>query len=221
MSRLSTHLPRLSTLAVAMAAAAASYCVHADRSASSGNEGRDQRAAPTADPSKRRPPAASHGTKRRHRGAERRTADAEKAQAEHPATTSRSLFASVRPQSLRVYSAPSRPRKAASRRPRYAVRPRADRDAEHAVDRELQRVIDAPTPAPVPSVPAPPSSAGGSVGQPDVAVPAADVDTTVPVPTIATPVAPTGPSAPEPQPPAATEPAPLQAGTDQVIPHGA
>jgi hypothetical protein len=223
MSRLSTHLPRLATLAVAMAAAAASYCVHADRSASSGNEGRDQRAAPTADPGKGRSADAVDGPQRGHRSAERATADAEEPQAEHPAATSRSRVSSARPPSLRVYSAPSRPRRATSRRPHYAIRPRADRDAERDVDRELQRVIDAPppTPAPAPPLPAPPSSAGGSLSPPDVAVPAADVDTTVPVPAIATPVTPTVPSAPAPQPPAGAESPPLHAGTDQVIPQGA
>jgi hypothetical protein len=201
-----------------MAAAAASYCVHADRSASSGNEGRDQRAAPTADPGKRRSPAASHGSERRRRSAEHRTAVP---QPEHRAGTSRSGLAGAASPSARVYSNPSPPSNPRPRRPHYAVRPRADRDAEREVDRELQRVIDAPTPAPAPPVPAPPSSAGGSVGQADVAVPAADVDTTVPVPASATPVAPTVPSRPEPQPPAATQPPPLQGGTDQVIPQGA
>jgi hypothetical protein len=218
MSRLSTHLPRLATLAVAMAAAAASYCVHADRSTSSGNEGRVQRAAPTADPGKRRSPAASHGSERRRRRAEHTTAEP---QPEHRAGTSRSGLASAASPSVRMYSNTSPPGNPQSRRPHYAVRPRADRDAERDVDRELQGVIDAPTPAPAPPVPALPGSAGGSVGQPDVAVPAADVDTTVRVPAIASPVAPTVPSAPGPQPPAAAEPPPLQAGTDQVIPQGA
>jgi hypothetical protein len=218
MSRLSTHLPRLATLAVAIAAAAASYCVHADRSASAGNEARDQRVAPTADPHERRSPAASHGTERRRRSAERRI---EEPQPAHLAGTSRSGLPSAASPSVRMHSNTSPPHKATSRRPRYAVRPRADRDAERDVDRELQRVIDAPTPAPAPPVPVPPGSAGGSVAPPDVAGPAADVDTTVPVPAIATPVAPTVPSAPGPQPPALTEPPPLQAGTDQVIPQGA
>ena len=218
MSRLSTHLPRLATLAVAIAAAAASYCVHADRSASAGNEGRDQRAAPTADPGKRRSAAPSGGTERRRRSAEHRTAEP---QPGHPAGSSRSGLASAASPSVRMYSNPSPPSSPRPRRPHYAVRSRADRDAERDVDRELQRVIDAPTPAPAAPVPAPPSSAGGSVGPPDVAVPAADVDTMVPMPAIATPVAPMVPGAPGPQPPALTEPAPLQAGTDQVIPHGA
>jgi hypothetical protein len=233
MSRLSTHLPRLATLAVAMAAAAASYCVHADQSASLGNGGRDQRPAPTADPGKRRSASDSHGSERKHRSAAHRTAGGQQPQPEHPAGTSRSGLASATPRSLRVYSNPSRPRNPQSRRRHYAVRPRADRDAERDVDRELQRVIgdrrpgremaprphddeSAPAPAaPAPAPPAPPfpslpsgsptnedANPGSSDEQADVAVPAADVDTTIPLPTTASPVAPTAPSSPPQEPPA-------------------
>jgi hypothetical protein len=232
MSRLSTHLPRLATLAAAMVAATASYCVHADRSASSAHEGHDQRAGPTAHSDKRRSAVASHGRQRRDRSTEHTAACGKGAQADHPAATSRSRFVSATAPSRPAHTAPSRPRKPESRRPHYAVRPHADRDAERAVNRELQRVIGEPAPmpavptpapptpsVPAPPVPSPPSSpptnqdANPKAG---IAVPAPDVDTTVPVPVTASPVAPAAPSSP-PQEPLS----PLQAGTDQVIPHGA
>jgi hypothetical protein len=221
MSRLSSHLPRLATLAVAVAVAAASYCVHADRSVSAGNETRDQRAAPPAHAGKHRSAAASDARKRRRRSAERKTRD------EHRPATSRSDLAT----SARLYSTPSPPGAPKLRNPRYAAHPRADRDAERDVDRELQRVIDEPAPAPPVPAPAPPPALPAPAPPPalpapapppalpapapspalpapappaDPAVPAPDVDTTVPVPATASPVVPTAPS---------------DAGTDQVIPH--
>jgi hypothetical protein len=194
MSRLSSHLPRLATLAVAVAVAAASYCVHADRSVSSGNEARDQRAAPPAHAGKHRSAAASDASKRRRRSAERKTRD------EHRPATSRSDLAT----SARLYATPSPPGALKLRNPRYAAHPRTDRDAERDVDRELQRVIDEPAPAPPVPAPAPPPAVPAPTPPADPAVPAPDVDTTVPVPATAGPVAPTAPS---------------DAGTDQVIPH--
>lgn len=199
MSRLSTHLPRLATLAVAVAVAAASYCVHADRSASSGNEARDQRAAPPAHAGKHRSTAAFDARKRRRRSAERKTR--EQPHAEHRAATASSDLAS----SARPYADPSPPGAPKLRNPRYAARPRTDRDAERDVDRELQRVIDEPAPAPAVPAPAPPPPVvPAPTSSADPALPTPDVDTTVPVPTTASPAAPAAPS---------------DTGTDHVIPH--
>jgi hypothetical protein len=198
MSRLSTHLPRLATLAVAVAVAAASYCVHADRSASSGTEARDQRAAPPAHAGKHRSTAALDARERRRRSAERKTR--EQPHAEHRAGTAPSDLAS----SARPSADPSPPRAPRLRDPHYATRPRTDRDAERGVDRELQRVIDGPAPAPAVPAPVPPPALPTPAPPADPALPAPDVDTTVPVPTTASPAAPAAPS---------------DTGTDHVIPH--
>jgi hypothetical protein len=198
MSRLSTHLPRLATLAVAVAVAAASYCVHVDRSASSGNEARAQRAAPSAHAGGHRSTAALDARRRRRRSAERKTR--EKPHAEHRAATASSDLAS----SERPDANPSPPGAPKLRNPHYAARPHTDRDAERAVDRELQRVIDEPAPAPAVPAPVPPPAVPAPTPPADPALHAPDLDTTVPVPTTASPAAPAAPS---------------DTGTDHVIPH--
>src|SRR5215218_6217821 len=77
MSRLSTHLPQLASLALAVIAAAVSHSVHVDRSAGSRTEARSQPAAPTAASGKRRSGSASSGEKATPRGAGRSLRGAE------------------------------------------------------------------------------------------------------------------------------------------------
>jgi hypothetical protein len=138
MSRLSTHLPHLASLALAVIAAAVSHSVHVDRSTGSpAGESRSQAAGPTAAPRKPRRGAASTRSKARHRG-HRAARSGERH--EPPA----------RPVVVVTVSA-QRPR---AQPPRHVDRLHAGRGVTRGVDPAFEhRIVDGRTAAPAPPVP--------------------------------------------------------------------
>ena len=179
MTRLSTHLPQLASLALAVIAAAVSHTVHVDRSASSrAGEARNQTAAPTAASGKPRLRPASTGRKAGPRGADRRVRGAESfGKGSRPSRLRRPQEPLDRPLAVTVAApAPSVPR------PRHGDRLRAEPGVHRGVDGDFQQpLVGLPTPglpappppiptAPVPTapVPTPPGSGATSGGPTDV-----------------------------------------------------
>jgi hypothetical protein len=142
MSRLSTHLPQLASLALAVIAAAVSHSVHVDRSTGSpAGESRTQAAGPTVASGKPRHRSASTGSKA-HRGHR----------------TSRSRERHQPPARAVVMTVPAQPARA--RRPSYVDRLRAERGVKRGVDPAFEHVtVDARLAAPAPPVPTAPDVA--------------------------------------------------------------
>jgi hypothetical protein len=157
-ARLAPHVPRLAALALAMVAAAASYAVHADRSASAQDERPADVARPAAGAGHHRPASHAHRKRGKHRHARRFARLAR----ERPVRTTVVVN--------RVVRAPcTRPRIQRPREPppndgiRHGAETEADRNAERDVDRALQRVIDqdvAGSPAAAPTAPPAPAPPG-------------------------------------------------------------
>jgi hypothetical protein len=182
MTRLSTHLPQLASLALAVIAAAVSHAVHVDGSASSrAGEARNQTAAPTAASGKPRLRPASTGRKAGPRGADRGARGAESfGKGSRPSRLRRPQEPLDRPLAVTVAApAPSVPR------PRHGDRLRAEPGVHRGVDGDFQQPLVG---LPTPGLPAPPPP-----------IPTAPVPT-APVPTAPVPTAPV-PTAPVPTPP--------------------
>jgi len=131
----------LVALALAIVAAAASYALHADRSASAQDEIPADVAGPAAGSGHHRPASHAHRKRGTHRHARRSAHNAR----ERPVRTTVVVN--------RVIHAPcTGPRIQRPREPppnegiRHGVDTGADRNAEHDVDRALQRVIDQEVP---------------------------------------------------------------------------
>jgi hypothetical protein len=135
------HLPSLAALVLAMVAAAASYSVHVDRSASSRQEASEPaRPAPRADPQS----SGSHAHRKKHRRHHTR-AKTGRAHQQRRATATRTVVVTRvvrrRCEGARAPSREDRPAKELA--PDKALDPaRADAETENAVDRELQELID-------------------------------------------------------------------------------
>jgi hypothetical protein len=134
------HLPSLVALVLAMVAAAASYSVHVERSASSRQEASElARPAPRADPQR----SSSHAHRNKHRRHHTRAAR-RRARPQRPATTRTVVVTRMVQRRCEGARAPSRevlPAKELG--PSRTHDPtRADAETENAVDRELQEVID-------------------------------------------------------------------------------
>jgi hypothetical protein len=135
------HLPSLAALALAMLAAAASYSVHVERSASSRQDASELgRPAPRADPQRSSP----HAHRKKHRRHHTRAATG-RARPQQPATATRTVVVTRvvqrRCEGARAPSRNARPAKELAAE--NALDPtRADAETENAVDRELQEVID-------------------------------------------------------------------------------
>jgi hypothetical protein len=142
MSRLSTHLPQLASLALAVIAAAVSHSVHVDRSTGSpAGESRSQAPGRTVASGKPRHRSASTGSKA-HRGHR----------------TSRSRERHQPPARAVVMTVPAQPARA--RRPSYVDRLRAERGVKRGVDPAFEHVtVDARLAAPAPPVPTAPDVA--------------------------------------------------------------
>lgn len=133
---IAAHLPRLAALVFSIAAAAASYTVHVDRSVSSSREP-GELARPTAHAEHRHPGSRAHHKKPRHH----RT---RKAHQQRPRTATQTVVVT------RVVPPRCDPPRPASRaRPpdEQPASARADTETERAVDRELQEVINQEIPA--------------------------------------------------------------------------
>jgi hypothetical protein len=134
------HLPSLAALALAMVAAAASYSVHVERSASSRREASElARPAPRAVPQR----SSSHAHRKKRRRHHTRAATGRAHQ--QGATTTRTVVVTRvvqrRCEGARAPSRNARPAKELAAE--NALDPtRADAETENAVDRELQEVID-------------------------------------------------------------------------------
>jgi hypothetical protein len=135
------HLPSLAALALAMVAAAASYSVQVERSASSPQDASELgRPAPRADPQR----SSSHAHRKKHRRHHTRPAK-RRARPQRPATAKRTVVVTrVVQRRCERARAPSRDALPAKELgPRKGFEPtRADAETENTVDRELQEVID-------------------------------------------------------------------------------
>jgi hypothetical protein len=139
MSRLSTHLPQLVSLALAVIAAAVSHAVHVERSASSrAAESRDKLPLSTAVSGKPRSGSASAGRPAARHGARRSTTGAERAGKGGRASRSHRPPEPVdRSPGVRVAAHPPR-----ARRPHRVDRLRAEPGVERGVDRDFQPLIE-------------------------------------------------------------------------------
>jgi hypothetical protein len=154
MSRLSTHLPQLASLALAVIAAAVSHSVHVDRSASSrAGESRNHAAGPTAGSGKPRPGSPATG---REAGSRSRRAARFR---EPPKPLDRPVVVTVSADPPRA----PRPRHVDRLRAEPGVERGVDPDFEHLTDDlgpgvDSGRPPDPPVrpPTPGPAVPAPP-----------------------------------------------------------------
>jgi hypothetical protein len=169
MSRLSTHLPQLASLALAVIAAAVSHSVHVDRSASSGTgESRNPSVEEAGASHKARHGSASTGREGR-RNSDRSVRRAEGSGKADRASRSREAQAPLaRPVVVTVTAHPPR-----ALRPHHVDRLRAGPGVERGVDPEFQHQVDDDHPgvdspaAPTPSGLTPPDSSatsGGSTG---------------------------------------------------------
>ena len=139
------HLPSLAALALAMVAAAASYSVHVDRSASSRREASELAPAPRAVPQS----SSSHAHGKKHRRHHTRAATGRAQQQRRPTATRTVVVTRVVQRRCEGARAPSRDaRPAKELAAEKALDPtRADAETENAVDRELQEVIDQEIPS--------------------------------------------------------------------------
>jgi hypothetical protein len=163
---LGAHLPRLATLALAMAAAAASHAVHADRSTGERNDASTELARPAARSTPRPDP-----TRRHHRRAHHTVRRRLHLEAAPPVPATVVVNRVVhgpcaRPWRVRQPAPPAH----------ELAHPRsendAERNAERDVDRELQRVIHEEVPTPPAPAPPAPSAPPVAAPQPEPPAPA-------------------------------------------------
>ena len=141
MSRLSTHLPQLASLALAVIAAAVSHSVHVDRSTGSpAGESRSQAAGPTAAPRQATP---------------RRRVHAEQGATSRP--SSRAFRERHEPPARPVVVVTVSAQRPRAQPPRHVDRLRAGRGVKRGVDPAFEhRIVDGRTAAPAPPVPTAP-----------------------------------------------------------------
>jgi hypothetical protein len=131
------HAPRLAAMALAMVAAAASYAVHADRSASAQDEMVRPVAQPVGGSARHRTPRHARRKHRERRGSRRPV----RLVRHEPVRTTVVVNRVVQRQCPRpAVAQPTRAGPDASDGTRAATE--TDREAERAVDGELQQVID-------------------------------------------------------------------------------
>jgi hypothetical protein len=135
-ARVAAHVPRLAALPLAIVAAAASYAVHADRSASAQDEMPANVARPAAGSGHHLSASHAHRRRGKHRQARRSAHHARERPARSTVVVNRIVQAPcARPRIQRSRGLP----------PNDGIRHRADteadRNAERDVDRALQRVI--------------------------------------------------------------------------------